>query len=81
MPVLEDNPLAVCDARSVDPADLVISDRVLPNEYWTLYFLKHNPEQRWHWLSKQTPGELMLMLMYDTKAGGARCECFSTTMD
>ncbi|KAJ4263559.1 hypothetical protein NW762_006378 [Fusarium torreyae] len=74
IPRLEDNPLAVCDFRSVDPNDLIVSDRVLPNEYWTMYFFKHNPGQRWHYLSEQTPDELMLMLMYDTKAGGARCK-------
>ncbi|KAF4436967.1 hypothetical protein F53441_13149 [Fusarium austroafricanum] len=72
IPRLEDNLLAVCDFRSVDPDDLVVTDRILPTEYWTMYFLKHNPKQRWHWLSGQTPDELILMLMYDTKAGGAR---------
>ncbi|KAF4418502.1 hypothetical protein F53441_14476 [Fusarium austroafricanum] len=71
-PVVEDNPLAVCDARSVAPSDLVLADRIFPNDYYTLYFVKHSPKQRWHWVSKQTPAELTLMLMYDSKPCGAR---------
>ncbi|KAI1130214.1 hypothetical protein F5Y10DRAFT_276210 [Nemania abortiva] len=72
LPVIEDNPLAFCDSRSVEPSDLVLADRIFPNDYYTLYFLKHNPKQQWHWLSEQTPRELVLMLMYDTKPGAAR---------
>ncbi|TPX14160.1 uncharacterized protein E0L32_000554 [Thyridium curvatum] len=72
LPVIEDNPLAFCDSRSVAPSDLVLADRVFPNYIYTLYFLKHNPAQRWHWVSEQTPSEIMLMLMYDTEPGAAR---------
>jgi len=74
IPIIEDNPLAFCDARSVAPSDLVHADRIFPNDYYTLYFLKHNPNQRWHWVSKQTPAEIMLLLNYDSKPGGARCK-------
>lgn len=73
IPVIEDNPLAFCDSRSVDPSDLLLADRISPNDYYTLYFLKHNPEQRWHWVSNQTASEITLLLNYDSKAGGARC--------
>ncbi|KAI0199459.1 hypothetical protein F4808DRAFT_461780 [Astrocystis sublimbata] len=71
---LEDNPLAVCDSRSVQPSDLVICDRILPNEDWTLYFLKYHPKQQWYWFSKQTSADVALMLIYDTLPEGARCE-------
>lgn len=74
LPVIEDNPLAFCDSRSVAPSDLVLTDRVFPNYIYTLYFLKHNPAQRWHWVSEQTSSEIILMLMYDTESGAARCE-------
>ncbi|KAK4183193.1 hypothetical protein QBC35DRAFT_443802, partial [Podospora australis] len=45
IPLVEDNPLAFCDARTVSPSDLVLADRVFPNDYYTLYFVKHNPNQ------------------------------------
>ena len=77
LPVIEDRPLAFCDYRSVDPADLTVADRIFPQEKFELYFLKHNPRQEWHWLSEQRRTELILMLMYDTSPEGARC--ISTT--
>ncbi|KAF2111041.1 hypothetical protein BDV96DRAFT_690861 [Lophiotrema nucula] len=71
LPVIEDRPLAFCAFRSIDPADMVVADRIFPHETFELYFVKHNPSQRWHWLSKQRQSELILMLM-DSQAGGAR---------
>jgi hypothetical protein len=77
IPFIEDNPLAVCDTRTVEPSDLVLTDRIFPNNEYTLYLVKHSQKQRWHWLSKQTPSELTLMMMYDSKPGAARCEFLS----
>ncbi len=74
IPVLENNPLAFCDSRTIDPEDLITADRILPSQSWSLYFLKHNPNQKWHWISKQTPDELTLLMTFDSKPGGARCE-------
>jgi hypothetical protein len=74
IPFIEDNPLAVCDTRTIEPSDLVLTDRIFPNNEYTLYLVKHSQKQRWHWLSKQTPSELTLMMMYDSKPGAARCE-------
>jgi hypothetical protein len=50
-----------------------VADRIFPHETFELYFVKHNPQQSWHWISRQTPSEVIIMLMFDTKAGGARC--------
>ncbi|KAK0624007.1 hypothetical protein B0T14DRAFT_517387 [Immersiella caudata] len=72
IPFIEDNPLAVCDTRTIEPSDLVLTDRIFPNNEYTLYLVKHSQKQRWHWLSKQTPSELTLMMMYDSKPGAAR---------
>ncbi len=73
LPVIEDRPLAFCDSRTVDPRDLVVADRIFPHQEFELYFLKHNPKQSWHWLSNHNRSELIIMLMYDTQPGGARC--------
>ena len=47
LPVLEDNPLAVCDYRSVQKADLISCDRVFPHEAGEIYYLRYNPDQKW----------------------------------
>ncbi|KIX07670.1 uncharacterized protein Z518_02324 [Rhinocladiella mackenziei CBS 650.93] len=70
---LDDNPLAFCDFRTVDKDDLLASDQIYAQLRTELYYLKYNKNQKWYWLSHQTPEEVMVMVMYDTKAGsGAR---------
>ena len=73
-PIVEDRPLAVCDYFSVAVDDKVSVDRVFPDTTFEMYFMKYNPHQRWHWLSKHSSSELMLMMTYDSHAGdGAKC--------
>ena len=40
-------PLAVCDARSVAPQDLIASDLVFRDRRGETYNLVYNPTQRW----------------------------------
>ena len=77
LPILEDNPLAVCDARSVDPKDLVPADRVIPTRHGEVYYMHYNEGQKWCWLEKMKPEEPLVMLMYDTRNESqvAKCEC------
>ncbi|KIV88452.1 hypothetical protein PV10_08135 [Exophiala mesophila] len=66
---LEDNPLALCDFRSVDPDDLVPADRVIPSNEGEVYYLKYNPDQKWYWLDSMTMDELFIFIMYDSEKG------------
>jgi len=75
IPVLEDRPLALCDCRSVDPDDLIAADRILPDRVGEVYYLRHNKQQRWCWLEKQTSSELFVFVMYDTMAGNQARLC------
>jgi len=76
-PVL-DNPLAVCDALSVAPADLVATDihhfgeddLKTPRHSGQIYSVRHNPAQRWFYLSAMRPDEFLLLKGYDSKADG-----------
>jgi len=68
-PVVEDRPLALCDSRSVDPRDLIAADRILPDRVGEVYYLRHNPEQRWYWMEHQSSSEPYIFVMYDTKPG------------
>ncbi|KAK4201001.1 hypothetical protein QBC40DRAFT_278966 [Triangularia verruculosa] len=59
-------PLALCDARTVDPNDLVTCDIVRRRYVGETYFGKYNPEQKWHYLSGMTPEDVTLIKVYDS---------------
>jgi hypothetical protein len=76
-PVL-DNPLAVCDARSVAPADLVATDihhfgeddLTVPRHSGQIYSVRHNPAHRWFYVSAMRPDEFLLLKCYDSRTDG-----------
>jgi len=76
-PVL-DNPLTVCDARSVAPADLVATDihhfgeddLTVPRHSGQIYSVRYNPEHRWFYVSEMRPDEFLLLKCYDSRADG-----------
>jgi hypothetical protein len=47
LPGLEDQPLALCDSRSVAETDLMPTDRLVPDRVGEVYYLKYNPKHRW----------------------------------
>jgi hypothetical protein len=65
-PVL-DRPLAVCDARSIAPSDLVPTDRYLKHEVFMMAF---NPAHRWFYFPKMLSDETLLIKGYDSMADG-----------
>jgi len=69
LPVIEDQPLALCDSRSVGETDLMPTDRLVPDRVGEVYYLKYNPKHHWYWLSTQKSSEPFAFVMYDTKAG------------
>ena len=70
-PVL-DTPLAVCDARSVAPADWVASDIVYKDRTGEIYVTTYSPAHRWLYFPKMTPDETILIKCYDSRADVAR---------
>jgi hypothetical protein len=64
---VEDCPIAICHPSSIDPNDLIAADRVTPDFAVELYYLKHNKNQRWYWISEQMPNELTVFVNYDSK--------------
>jgi hypothetical protein len=69
-PVL-DAPLAVCDARSVAPQDLVASDLVFPDRRGETYNLVYNPGQRWFYAPEMRGDEVLLLKCFDSRDDGA----------
>src|SRR5580692_6323023 len=69
-PVL-DAPLAVCDARSVTPEDLVASELVYRDRRGETYNLVYNPSQRWFYAPEMRTDEVLLLKCFDSRDDGA----------
>jgi hypothetical protein len=67
---LRDAPLAVCDARSVAPADLVPSDLVYRDRVGETYAVRYNPDHRWFYVPDMQPDELLLLKCFDSATDG-----------
>ncbi|HEY2676914.1 MAG TPA: CmcJ/NvfI family oxidoreductase, partial [Steroidobacteraceae bacterium] len=74
----QDVPLAVCDARTVTPADLILADAVFnaPNRpEWSFegVVVAHHPDHRWHWYSDMTRDEALVFKTNDSDPHAAHC--------
>ena len=70
-PPPQDVPLAVCEANSVAPGDLVPADAVFdtpgqPEWSFEGLVIRHNPAQRWVYFADMRPDELLLFKTKDT---------------
>jgi len=70
---IRSNPLAMADARSVDPQDLLVAERRYPNRVGQTYRLKYNPAHRWFYFPQMKRDEAIVFKVYDSaKDGRAR---------
>ena len=67
---LQDAPLAVCDARSVDFGDLVPSDLVYRDRVGETYSVTYNPAHRWYYVPEMRADEALLLKCCDSKDDG-----------
>jgi hypothetical protein len=67
---LLDTPLAMCDARSVDPRDLVPSDLIYQHRIGETYAVTYNPAHRWFYVPRMRADEALLLKCYDSKTDG-----------
>ena len=79
---VEKQPLAVCDARSIAPEDLVATDLRYRDRSGEVYSLAFNPEHRWLYFPRMEQREVMLIKCYDSAADGrARFTCHAAFDD
>ena len=70
---VETFPLAICDAKSLAGADLVVSERRYPNRIGQTYAITYNPAHRWYWFPRMRREEALVFKVYDSlKHGVAR---------
>lgn len=64
------SPLALADASTVRPEDLIATDQVFPDRVGEIYHLAHNPGQRWYYVSEMTRDEVLLIKGWDSRDDG-----------
>jgi hypothetical protein len=69
---VEDTPLAVCDARSIEPQDLVPTDLRYRDRTGEVYSLLFSPRHRWFYFSRMRADEALLLKCFDSNTGRAR---------
>ena len=67
---LESNPLALCDARSLNKADLIISERRYPDRVGQTYQIKYNKDHDWFYFPKMLRSEAIIFKVYDSETDG-----------
>ena len=53
---VQDRPLAICDAQSIDARDFVLTDLVYSDRVGEVMQLSHNPGHRWFYFPEMGPG-------------------------
>jgi hypothetical protein len=64
------NPLALADARSVAPEDLLVAERRYPHRVGQTYRVKYNPRHRWFYFPELTRDEAIVFKVYDSEKDG-----------
>jgi hypothetical protein len=67
-----DWPLALADARSVRPDDLIATDLIFPHRRGETYGIAFDPAQRWLYVPDLQPDEAILIKCWDSDASVAR---------
>ena len=67
---LEDAPLALCDARTVDEHDLVESDLVYKQRVGETYSVTYNPAHKWYYAPELRRDEALLLKIMDSRTDG-----------
>jgi hypothetical protein len=70
---VESWPLAIADARSLSPDDMVVTERRYPDRIGQTSAITWNPEHRWYWFPLMRPDEALVFKTFESmKDGRAR---------
>jgi hypothetical protein len=67
---VETFPLAICEAPSLAPKDLVISERIYPNRVGQTYAITYNPAHRWYWFPRMRREEALVFKTFESLEDG-----------
>jgi hypothetical protein len=67
---VETYPLAMADARSLSPSDMIISERRAPGRIGQTYAIKYNPAHKWYWFPRMRREEAYVFKVFDAEKDG-----------
>lgn len=67
---IQESPLAVCDARSIAPQDLVAGDLLYRNYAGETYAITYNPSHKWFYFPQMQPDEALFIKCFDSAEDG-----------
>jgi len=67
---VETFPLAICDARTLAPKNLVISERRYPNRVGQTYAITYDPAHKWFWFPRMRREEALVFKVFDSQNDG-----------
>jgi len=67
---VEELPLAMCDAGSYDPDDLLVMELKYREREGRIYVLRYNPEHRWVYFPDMTRQQALIFKTYESETDG-----------
>jgi hypothetical protein len=67
---VEELPLAMIDAQTQDPADLLRMDLKYRERTGEIYVMRHSPQHRWHYFPQMEARHALLLKTYDSETDG-----------
>ncbi|MEH1779635.1 MAG: CmcJ/NvfI family oxidoreductase [Nostoc sp.] len=67
---VQESPLAVCDALSIAPTDLVAGDLLYPNYAGETYSITYNPSHQWFYFPQMQQDEALFIKCFDSAEDG-----------
>ena len=68
--IIEADPLAICEASSLLPGDLILSERRYPDRIGETYQVAHNSNHQWYYFPKMTRDEVIIFKVYESELDG-----------
>jgi hypothetical protein len=67
---VETYPLAMADAQTLAPSDMIISERRAPGRIGQTYAIKFNPAHKWYWFPRMRREEAYVFKVFDSEKDG-----------
>lgn len=67
---VQESPLAVCDAQSLQQEDFIASDLIYPHRKGETYAVRFRPGHQWYYFPRMQPDEALLLKCYDSAEDG-----------
>jgi hypothetical protein len=74
-------PLVLCDARTVNDADIVPTERRAPNHVGEILLATHNPDHRWYFFPEMASNEVVVFKTFDSENQGRNPGSIHTSID